>query len=365
MQLWEDALSSSSDVRSLVRAVKKHPGVQVTRAGSGHHTVTLNGHRVVTIPTSPSDIRALANCRAELRRAGITLETATRRTATATNRPTQAAAPPVAVNDGALTGRTDQAPTNGTAIAAPTSAKEDTQPAAASQKTAAPVPAPYEEETQVDLTMSRRGDGWIYTRTTMRVRTERWWEPTRLPTGDPRRHKTATPPKDPAIPTSTTPPAPQNRTNAETAPVGGPDVNTAAPVQTPTTTETPAIAAAMDSAPVRRAAREWIAPISYGSTPQIWPTDRQVDDIDRVLITIASRAGSVPVRRLLTEAAATLGRRPEALYGRLYRLAREGRLRLVDHPTLRRKVVHPIQATPAPPSARSRQADTTTHRTAA
>lgn len=113
---------------------------------------------------------------------------------------------------------------------------------------------------------------------------------------------------------------------------------------------------------MRRAAREWSAPIPYGTTPQIWQTDRPVDDTDQILIDTATRAGSIPVRRLLSQAAATLGRRPEALY----RLAREGRLRLVDRPTLRRKVVHPIQATPAPPNTRARQTTTgTAHRTAA
>src|SRR5690606_14299006 len=72
----------------------KQPGVQVSRAGSGHHTVTLNGNRVATIPTSPSDIRALANCRAELRRAGISLDPTSRRAtgATTARTPTHTAA---------------------------------------------------------------------------------------------------------------------------------------------------------------------------------------------------------------------------------------------------------------------------------
>ncbi|MFF4344739.1 type II toxin-antitoxin system HicA family toxin [Kitasatospora sp. NPDC001540] len=58
------------DVRDLVKALEKQ-GFEVTPSKSGHLIVRLNGQRIATLASTPSDHRTRLNELAVLRRAGF------------------------------------------------------------------------------------------------------------------------------------------------------------------------------------------------------------------------------------------------------------------------------------------------------
>lgn len=60
------------DVRKLVSSLERIDGVEVTTGGSGHLIVSKDGHFVVSLSATPSDVRWKDNALAQLRRAGIT-----------------------------------------------------------------------------------------------------------------------------------------------------------------------------------------------------------------------------------------------------------------------------------------------------
>ena len=58
------------EIRRLVEAAKRH-GCRVERKGSGHLAVYAPNGDIINLPFTPSDHRAVLNCRSQLRRAGV------------------------------------------------------------------------------------------------------------------------------------------------------------------------------------------------------------------------------------------------------------------------------------------------------
>lgn len=58
------------EIRRLVEAAKRH-GCRVEKKGSGHLAVYAPNGDIVNLPFTPSDHRAVLNCRSQLRRAGV------------------------------------------------------------------------------------------------------------------------------------------------------------------------------------------------------------------------------------------------------------------------------------------------------
>lgn len=60
------------EIRRLVEAAKRH-GCRVERKGSGHLAVYAPNGDIINLPFTPSDHRAVLNCRSQLRRAGVSI----------------------------------------------------------------------------------------------------------------------------------------------------------------------------------------------------------------------------------------------------------------------------------------------------
>jgi hypothetical protein len=293
---------------------------------------------------------------------------------------------------------------------------------------------PYEEETEVSLTVERTGTGWLYTRTRMLVRIERWREPLELTVGDPRkkvpsgstgtaapespsgmtRPATAKAPVTTSAPTTTDKPQPNESVPVGDEPMAAPPIDQAkaehdatdeasgtmdeSPTQrgpesgspvTSTATSTnkgtapeeqvappaahpPAASSgerrrrvapqprpipgairtsAMPAHPTPprswiqggelppRNAAEWRKAIPYGTETPVWPTTREPDEIDAHILLFVAEEAPVPLRDVAVRVGRQLDYSPEAIYPRVYRLAREGRVTLADDQALQRKVV--------------------------
>jgi hypothetical protein len=410
----------------LIRELGKLPGVKVERAGSGHWAVRKDGRLITTIASTPSDRRGWANMKAELRRAGIDPTAQKRRVPRRRVTPEDVAA-----------ARTSDARATPEAAA---SAGDPVPP------TAAPVgepsgpetpadPIPYEEETEVSLTVERTRTGWIYTRTRILVRIERWREPLDLTMGDPRKKATSgstgkvTPQSPPATGrtsaarTPVASPAPmvaekapaKESVSAGDKPMAAPPTARAAaahgstgdaslqrvsesgisaaspPASTPEkqttpedlvapTTARPRAAAGGErrrrvaprprpipgsirtselptvSTPPRswiqggemppRSAAEWRKAIPYGSETPVWPTTREPDETDAHILSFIEEEALALLRDVALQVGRQLGYSPEAIYPRVYRLAREGRVALADDSATQRKVVGVIDPEP-------------------
>jgi predicted RNA binding protein YcfA (HicA-like mRNA interferase family) len=59
-----------SDTRKLIKALEDQ-GFEVVRSKGNHYVVKLDGRRVATLASTPSDSRSLRNGIAALRRAGF------------------------------------------------------------------------------------------------------------------------------------------------------------------------------------------------------------------------------------------------------------------------------------------------------
>jgi len=417
----------NEDIRRLIRELGKLPGVRVERAGSGHWAVRKDGRLITTIASTPSDRRAWANMKAELRRAGIDPtapkhrvprrrvtpeDVAAARTSDARVTPESAApagdpAPPTVAPDGETSG--PETPAD---------------------------PIPYEEETEVSLTVERTRTGWIYTWTRILVRTERWREPLDLPKGDPRekaasgstgRGTPQSPPATGRTSAARTPVASPTPMSAEKAPAKGSVPAGDKPMVAPPTARVAAAHGSTGDAPVKEAstprspatprpaltskkstrpeeqvtptaarpraatggerrrrvappprpipgsirssepsavppaprswiqdgelpprnAAEWRKAIPYGSETPVWPTTREPDETDAHILLFIEEEAPAPLRDVALRVGKQLGYSPEAIYPRVYRLAREGRVALADDQATQRKVVGVIDLEPA------------------
>jgi len=425
-------VATNEDIRRLVRDLRKLPGVMVERAGSGHWSVRKDGRLVTTIAATPSDRRAWANIQAELRRAGIDPTTPKRRAprrlvtpehvAAAKNR--AAADSPETAAEGVEVDLPAAPPATGVSVAR-----------------AAADPMPYEEETEVSLTVERTGSGWLYTRTRMLVRIERWREPLELTVGDPRKKVPsgstgAAAPESPsagtrpttgtALATASSPTAGDKTQPNESAPAGdkpmaasprdrakavhaatdeasgtkgeartqrGPESGSpVAPTATsanqgtapeeqvaPPAAHPPAASSgerrrrvapqprpipgairtsAMPAHPTPprswiqggelppRNAAEWRKAIPYGTETPVWPTTREPDEVDAHILLFIEEEAPVPLRDVALQVGRQLEYSPEAIYPRVYRLARERRVALADDQATQRKVVGVIAQEP-------------------
>ncbi len=91
-----------------------------------------------------------------------------------------------------------------------------------------------------------------------------------------------------------------------------------------------------------RNAAEWRRAIPYGTETPVWPTTRTPDEIDSHILLFIEEEAPAPLRDVALQVGRQLGYSPEAIYPRVYRLAREGRVGLTDDSATQRKVVTAI-----------------------